>query len=106
MKKIFALLCLAAVSLPAQAASIVGTDYDTYRLKLLKQGWKPHGLNMREDGSCPDSDDRCSYSEAVACSGTGLGFCSMVWRRGSKFYTVVTSGEGQLLIASDKMGKP
>jgi hypothetical protein len=105
--KIFLATCLAialtvtfAVS-PASAKPIpkflkANQPYAPFRAKLLKQGWVPAGKAMRETGSCLEEyDTRCvDFPEARECSGTGLGFCNMVWKhRDGSIIVINTAGE-------------
>jgi hypothetical protein len=77
----------------------VNNPYDPYRPKLQKQGWRPVGKTMREAGSCA-YDERCdTYPEARECSGTGLGFCNMVWKhRDGTIIVITTAGEDDLVV--------
>jgi hypothetical protein len=68
---------------------------EALRNRLKRNGWVHHGTALRQVGTCLDSDERCVvYPEAEACSGTGLGFCSMIWKhRDGTLLVVTTAGE-------------
>ncbi len=93
-----------AMTCPASAASAPsfvkkGARYQSIRTNLKAKQWTPAGEALREDGGCPGDDDRCSYSEARECSGTGLGFCNMVWRHKDGTLLVITAvGETDLKV--------
>jgi hypothetical protein len=105
--KIFTAACLATLLsvapsvVPASAKPIpkflkANQPYAPFRAKLLKQGWVPAGKAMRETGSCLEEyDTRCvDFPEARECSGTGLGFCNMVWKhRDGSIIVINTAGE-------------
>lgn len=98
MKTLILLLSLALATSIASAASLpnyakADRPYDPMRAKLKKSGWKAHGVKLRQDGQCMDS--RCDeYTEAEDCSGTGLGYCRMVWRhKDGTILVIVTAGE-------------
>lgn len=78
------------------------TGYAPYRELLQQAGWEIHGTAMRQDGGCPDSDQRCiDYPEARECSGTGMGFCNMVWKHeDGTILVIVTAGEEDLGVVS------
>lgn len=80
------------------------TAYDPDRPRLKHNGWRKIGYALREPGSCPSYDDRCrKYLEARECSGTGLGFCNMVWKhRDGTVIVITTAGEEQLIVQSIK----
>ena len=79
-----------------------GDAYIASRDKLKQAKWLPFGSELREEGACPDSDDRCkTYEEARECSGTGMGFCNMVWKHeDGTILVVTTAGEEDLTIVS------
>ncbi len=64
-------------------------DYLEARKIILGFGWVPLG------GKCQGvmSDESCrQFPELGNCSGTGLGFCDMTFRRADRCLTVVTTG--------------
>jgi hypothetical protein len=72
------------------------TDYAPYRAQLEKAGWTAHGTAMREESSCQgEYDQRCiDFPEARECSGTGMGFCNMVWKhQDGTILVILTAGE-------------
>ena len=77
-----------------------GRAYRPLRHLLWKSGWHVAGFELRHDGSCPASDKRCTrFTEAIECSGTGLGFCNMAWRhKDGTLLTIVTAGEKELTV--------
>ena len=90
MKTLIASLLAALMVLPVPMALAkqkpafvdTGRAYRPLRHLLWKAGWHVAGMDMRHDGSCPALDKRCArFTEAIECSGTGLGFCNMAWRR-------------------------
>jgi hypothetical protein len=103
---------LALLSAPAFAAAIpayVKADrpYDPMRAKLKKGRWKAIGKSRREEGACPDYDSRCvAYPEARECSGTGLGYCNMVWRhKDGTVLVITTAGEEKLTVTGRKLSR-
>ncbi|WP_419204175.1 hypothetical protein [Bordetella trematum] len=85
-------------------------EYSEARASLLKSGWQPVVAHMAANGTpiCYEvvdldpQDDRyadlvdseaCKYEEIEACSGSGMGFCSMKFFDGRKNYlSVITAG--------------
>jgi hypothetical protein len=108
MKSVIASLLVALVALPVPMALAkqkpafvdTGRAYRPLRLLLWKTGWHVAGKDMRHDGSCPETDARCKrFSEAVDCSGTGLGFCNMAWRhKDGTLLIITTAGEKALVV--------
>lgn len=69
-----------------------GTIYADARDSLQALGWKPAPPEKPE--TCLGDDGRCKgRPETWACSGTGLGHCLYVWRRGDTLVEIVTQGE-------------
>lgn len=91
----------AAPAFAADKPSFVkkGGNYQSIR-KKLKAKWTPAGEAMREQGACPDDDSRCNYPEARDCSGTGLGFCNMVWehKQDGSILVITTVGDESLSV--------
>lgn len=96
-------LCGAFAAEPALAAKIPSfvkkeVSYSNQlRARLAKAGWTPADISKRQPANCPDYDERCAtYPEARECSGTGLGFCNMVWthKDGTRL-VITTAGEGE-----------
>lgn len=101
---------LAAMMVSASAQPIppfvkAGDAYGVTRDKLKQEKWLPFGSQVREEGACPDSDDRCkNYAEARECSGTGMGFCNMVWKHeDGTIFVIVTAGEEDLTVVSSSL---
>ena len=79
-------------------------NYKSVRIKMLKAGWKP--FHSPDADPCPDGDDRCQgRPEMIACAGTGMANCAFVWKKGSKFFTILTVGE-DATFAGSRVGKP
>ncbi|MDT2022425.1 hypothetical protein [Methylocella sp. CPCC 101449] len=69
-----------------------GTIYADARDSLQVLGWKPAPPEKPE--TCLSDDGRCKgRPETWACSGTGLGHCLYVWRRGDTLVEIVTQDE-------------
>jgi hypothetical protein len=105
MKAVIFFLSLAVAGSTAFAAPVpkyakADKPYEPMRARLQKSGWKPHGLKLRQEGQCLDS--RCEeYTEAKDCSGTGLGYCRMVWRhKDGTILVIVTAGEEDFITVS------
>jgi hypothetical protein len=97
---IFFALPVSAKSIPAFVK--IDVPYPPIRIRPLQKGWKPAGTAMRAEGGCLESDSRCKdFPEARECSGTGLGFCNMVWKHGDGTIIVInTAGEEYLSIVA------
>ncbi len=101
------LLMPEAAAKPLPGFVKVNAPYDPYRPKLKSRGWRPAGKTMREEGSCIEEyDERCRiYPEARECSGTGLGFCNMIWKhRDGTVIVITTAGEGAPVVM--RLSKP
>ena len=71
---------------------------------MLKAGWKP--IHAADADQCMDGDERCQgRPEMLACAGTGMANCSFLWKLGSKFVTIFTTGEKPEYSGS-RNGKP
>ena len=98
----FLATCVTAFAEPIPDFIKEGSVYAASRDKLKQEKWLPFGVEVREEGACPDSDGRCkNFSEARECSGTGMGFCNMVWKHeDGTILVIVTAGEEDLTIVS------
>lgn len=91
----FASLALACAS--AEAAERLptfpkNTEYGEARRSLIALGWEP--VTVPGSDKCEAGDTRCEgRPEMLACSGTGMGRCLFVWRRGDRLIEVGTVGE-------------
>ena len=96
-------LANALLASPANAATVPafvkkGADYFSIRKKLPPR-WAATGKSIRTPGGCPDYDVRCSLPEARECSGTGSGFCNMVWKhRDGTVLVITTAGDDTLSV--------
>lgn len=69
-----------------------GESYKSVRAKMIKAGWKPY--HSPDADECAAGDKRCeNRPEMESCSGTGLAFCSFLWKRDKKTVRIVTKGE-------------
>jgi hypothetical protein len=88
-----------------------GVRYNaSLRQKLRNAGWDTEGANIRQDGDCDASiDDRCdTFSEALTCAPTGVGFCNMVWINDGRLITITTAGDdgSTMRVTRVKKGTP
>jgi hypothetical protein len=88
-------LTLAALTLPSHALSFklpklkAGEDYSSVRSKMLSDGWVP--FHSKDADNCAEFDRRCKgRPEVEACSGTGLGYCKFLWKKGKKIIALCT----------------
>ena len=110
MRRLPAILFSASLFAPSGAAFAepvpdfvkAETAYAPNRAKLENAGWTAHGTVLRQDGGCTDTDQRCiDYPEARECSGTGMGFCNMVWKHDDgTILVIVKAGEEDLGVVS------
>ena len=77
-----------------------GEAYAHARGELIHDGWKPVKTQERlGDGTLAktfgDAGEMVSngYTETFDCSGTGLNYCTFVWKRGQTCIHVQTQGE-------------
>lgn len=82
-----------------------GMEYGQARKILMDSGWQAVTANKLPNGTpvcylvatmqdwSYQNDKACEYNEIDACSGTGMGFCKMMFHDGYKtFLSVITSG--------------
>ncbi|MBS1796463.1 MAG: hypothetical protein JSS81_21615 [Acidobacteria bacterium] len=97
--KIWTVLCLGAVlSFSAMAQTFglpklkKGETYRAVRVKMLRAGWKP--FHAPDADECAAGDKRCEgRPEMERCSGTGVGACRFLWKKGGKTVALLTAGE-------------
>ena len=76
-----------------------GDGYAQIRKQLLADGWKP--FHAAEADTCSAGDTRCEgRPEMQACTGTGLGNCKFLWKKGSTLIGINTIGDGDPSFAS------
>lgn len=72
--------------------AVVGMDYPEFRDRLINAGFRPEPIDRTE--LCADEPDnfQCGYkfSETDYCSGTGEGYCTYFWIKGTDNFTVTT----------------
>ncbi len=89
MPAIAVLALLSAIPATA-AAKLEGLAYPDARKAIVRLGWTP------VDGGCSGGGTRprlcATYPEINNCSGTGAGFCNMLFERGQRCLFVVTVG--------------
>jgi hypothetical protein len=114
MRKIFALFAIAMISISMQVSAKEplikikkGMPYIEARKILLDAGWQtvtahttPNGtpvcfkVQEQEDESLANSE-ACNYEEIDSCSGSGMGFCEMIFFDGEKTYLSITTDGGE-----------
>ena len=73
-----------------KAAKLEGMDYPKARLAILGYGWKPVSGNCGGGGT---DDIVCTtYPETGNCSGTGVGYCDMMFVKEQRCLSIVTTG--------------
>jgi len=65
--------------------------YSHARATLARQGWKP--FRTKKDHGMAGDMLAVGWSEVSFCSGTGLAFCTFIWKRGSQCALISTAGE-------------
>lgn len=95
MQAITLALVMALASMPQPAASakparLENMEYLKARKVILSYGWAP----VRGDCSGPDVDDHicATYPEIGNCTGVGIGYCDMTFKRGTQCLSLVTIG--------------
>lgn len=69
-----------------------GTPYKTVRAKMIKAGWATY--HSKDADTCMEGDERCQgRPEMEACSGTGAGYCTFLWKRNGKMVVIQTAGD-------------
>jgi hypothetical protein len=68
--------------------------YETGRKDLQYFGWRPAAVDEANKGCSIGREDVCQkFPEAEACSGTGMGRCTFLWKKGQTLIEIATVGE-------------
>ena len=77
---------------PDFGGAVVGMMYPEFRKNLINAGFEPQKLNHTK--MCVDGPDNsvCNYQfpETDSCSGTGEGYCTYLWSKGTDKFAVTT----------------
>ena len=85
----------AAEQLPKFKPSTLYSDAHT---TLTGLGWRPETASTRD---CEGRENTCAaYPEAERCAQFGSAACSMLWKRGEQLISVITIGDGDILVRS------
>lgn len=74
------------------------TLYSDARVSLLELGWQPVPVNSK---ACERREATCeTYPEAENCAPFGSAACTMLWKRSDQVMSVMTIGDGDILVRS------
>jgi len=76
-----------------------GMSYTKARKNLLRDGWQIVSMHKLPNGtpSCDhlqNDNQNCKYLEVDSCSGSGMGYCNMIFYDGEMKYLYVTTSGG------------
>lgn len=109
MKSIIVVLSVLFLSLTGTAQTTTpkfkkGESYKSVREKMIKAGWSP--FRSSDADTCGEGDNRCAgRPEMYSCAGTGMANCAFVWKKGSKYLTILTVGE-IAVYSGQRRGRP
>jgi hypothetical protein len=93
------MFCCASAAANAAGSPLVGKPISKARAELIKQGWQPAVPTQASKEVEKESDAsaaalrQAGFPETQSCTGTGLNYCWLKYRRKSQCLSVQTQGE-------------